>query len=161
MEAVLLVGLQGAGKTTFFHQYFAATHVRISRDELKTRSRELAALRKAMEVRKDIVIDNTNPTTADRKRYLDTLQSAGWRTLCYYFEPDIAGSIKRNALRAGKERIPVVGLFATRKRMQAPSLSEGFDGLFVVRTRDNGGFDVSPWEPDKARLTGPSGSPLT
>jgi predicted kinase len=36
MEAVLLVGIQGAGKSTFYQQRFFDTHVRINLDMLKT-----------------------------------------------------------------------------------------------------------------------------
>ena len=33
-EAVVLCGVQGAGKTTLYEQRFAATHVRVSLDAL-------------------------------------------------------------------------------------------------------------------------------
>ena len=40
MEAVIFIGIQGAGKSTFFQQRFFDTHVRINLDMLKTRYRE-------------------------------------------------------------------------------------------------------------------------
>ena len=40
MQAVILCGLQGAGKTTLYRDRFLATHVRISLDLLRTRARE-------------------------------------------------------------------------------------------------------------------------
>lgn len=40
MEAVIFVGAQGAGKSTFYSERFFDTHVRISLDVLKTRRRE-------------------------------------------------------------------------------------------------------------------------
>src|SRR5579872_6904854 len=40
MEAVILVGIQGAGKSTFYQERFSGTHARINLDELKTRARE-------------------------------------------------------------------------------------------------------------------------
>src|SRR5690242_16265277 len=105
MEAVLFVGLQGAGKTTFYQQRFAVSHLRISLDQLKTRFREMTALQNALEQNQDVVIDNTNPTAADRKRYLDILKAAQCRIIGYFFEPDVHGSIMRNSLRSGKERV--------------------------------------------------------
>ena len=40
MEAVVLCGVQGSGKTTLFRDRFLATHVRVSMDLLRTRARE-------------------------------------------------------------------------------------------------------------------------
>lgn len=145
MEAVLFIGLQGAGKTTFYHQRFAGTHVRISLDQLKTRPKEMQALRRAIEARQKIVIDNTNPTIQERSRYIQTARAAAYSIVGYYFEPDIHGSLKRNAARSGKERVPVPGIFGTRKRLQVPSVSEGFDSLWSVRISPDGEFVVQCW----------------
>jgi hypothetical protein len=43
-EAVLLIGIPGSGKTTFYRERFFNTHVRLSLDLLKTRERESALL---------------------------------------------------------------------------------------------------------------------
>lgn len=147
MNAVILIGLQGAGKTTLYEQRFAPTHRRISLDALKTRPRESAALALAIAEGADVVIDNTNPSPAHRKRYLEMLKAAGYRVSGYYFEPDIPGSLQRNALRTGKARIPVVGLFATRKRLTPPSWAEGFDEIFWVKTEPEHRFRIEPWPP--------------
>ena len=40
MEAVIVCGIQGAGKTAFVRERFFETHVRISRDLLRTAHRE-------------------------------------------------------------------------------------------------------------------------
>ncbi len=40
MEAVIFVGVQGSGKSSFFKERFFHSHVRISLDLLKTRNRE-------------------------------------------------------------------------------------------------------------------------
>jgi predicted kinase len=42
MEAVIFVGIQASGKSTFYCQRFFATHMRISLDMLRTRRRERA-----------------------------------------------------------------------------------------------------------------------
>ena len=58
MEAVVLIGIQASGKTTFYQQRFFATHVRISLDLLRTREQQR------------FVVDNTNITAAERARYI-------------------------------------------------------------------------------------------
>jgi hypothetical protein len=39
LEVIVFVGLQGAGKSTFYAQRFAATHVLVSKDRLRTNRR--------------------------------------------------------------------------------------------------------------------------
>jgi predicted kinase len=147
MQVVLFVGLQAAGKTTFYHQRFAATHLRISLDQLKTRSRELAAVLSAIQEGRSFVVDNTNATAEQRRKFIELAKPAGYTVHGYFFEPDIQGSLRRNAQRLGKQRVPVPGLFGTRKRLQVPSFAEGFDALFLVQVNDAGGFDVHPFTP--------------
>src|SRR5262245_38209223 len=49
VEAVLLIGLQGAGKSTFCRERLFATHMRLSLDLLKTRHREKRFLQTCIE----------------------------------------------------------------------------------------------------------------
>src|SRR5436853_453942 len=39
MELIVFIGLQGSGKSTFYHTYFAATHDHISKDLLGNKQR--------------------------------------------------------------------------------------------------------------------------
>lgn len=49
MEAVVFCGIQGSGKTTFFLERFADTHVRVSLDALGGRAAEWALVRAWLE----------------------------------------------------------------------------------------------------------------
>ena len=79
MEAVILCGVQGSGKTTLYRDRFLETHARISMDLLRTRPREAAFLRVCLETRMPFVVDNTNPTVAERARYLAPAREAGFK----------------------------------------------------------------------------------
>lgn len=85
MEAVLLIGLQASGKSTFYQQRFFNTHVRISLDLLKTRNREKLLMQLCLETQQPFVVDNTNPTKEERQRYLEAARAAGFRVVGYYF----------------------------------------------------------------------------
>lgn len=148
MEAVLFVGLQASGKTTFYLARFFRTHVRISLDQLRTRHREAILLRACLEAKQPFVVDNTNPTAAERARYLRPARAAGFRTVGYVFRPDVAGSLARNSERPPAERIPVPGVLGTAKRFEIPTLDEGFDELWWVSIDPTsaGGFVVEPWQ---------------
>src|SRR5690348_8137522 len=143
MEAVLLIGIQGAGKSTFYCRRFFDTHVRISQDLLKTRHREARLLHLCLDTGQPFVIDKTNPTVAERARYIAAARAARFRVVGYFFEPDARGSFARNRTRT--KPVPPAGLFGTLKRLQRPQLAEGFDELFVVRL-EGGDFAVAPYD---------------
>jgi predicted kinase len=145
MEAVLLIGIQGAGKSTFYLRRFFHTHVRLSLDLLRTRRRERLLLEACLGARQPLVIDNTSVTAAERARYILPAKAAGFRVTGYFFEPDPRGSLRRNNEREGKRRVPPAGLFGTLKRLQRPRRDEGFDGLYRVRVSESGEFLAEPW----------------
>jgi predicted kinase len=139
MEAVILIGIQASGKTSFYVQRFLTSHVRISLDVLRTRAREAELLALCLRTRQRFVMDNTNPAPLDRARYIAPARAAGFRVVGYFFDLPPGEALARNARREGKERIPEAGIIATHKRLIPPSLDEGFDELYRVRP-DGEGF---------------------
>ena len=149
MEAVIFIGIQGGGKSHFYRERFFNSHVRISMDLLKTRARERRLLELCLQTQQPFVVDNTNVTVATRAGYIDAAKVGRFRVIGYYFEPNVAEALKRNEGRTGKGHVPKVAIFATLKRLQRPSLAEGFDELFrVTQTRD-GTFVTEPWPQEK------------
>jgi predicted kinase len=144
MEAVILCGVQGSGKTTLYRDRFLATHVRVSMDLLRTRHREAAFVRTCLETRQRLVVDNTNPTPADRRRYVDPARAAGFRVIGYLVETEEAEALARNALRAPRERVPASGLVGTGRRLQRPTPEEGFDELWHATAARDGGWRIEP-----------------
>ncbi|MDB6033748.1 MAG: hypothetical protein JWM16_4086 [Verrucomicrobiales bacterium] len=141
MEAVIFIGLQGSGKSTFYQQRFASTHVRINLDMLKTRHRENLVLRECLHEQRDFVVDNTNPTIDERRPYISRGKEGGYKVVGYYFDVPVEDCIERNKAREGKARIPVPALYGTRKKLQLPTRAEGFDELFTV-TIVSGKFSI-------------------
>lgn len=132
MQAVILVGIQGSGKSTFYQQRFSNTHVRISLDIAKTRLREQRLLQLCLDQKRDFVVDNTNATLAQRGAYINPTLEAGFEIICYYFPTDLPNALRRNEARSGAMRIPKVGLYTTVKRLVPPTFEEGFDRIFRV-----------------------------
>ncbi len=131
-ETVLLIGLQGSGKSTFYRERFFATHVRINLDMLWTRRRETLLIDACLAGGTSFVVDNTNATIAARARYLMLARAAGFRLVGYYFDVPIALCLARNATRPPGERVPPVGIYGTRTRLQPPTSEEDFDALYRV-----------------------------
>jgi len=145
VEALIFIGIQGAGKTTFYDERFANTHTRISLDALRSRSRERAMLQRCLNTGQRFVVDNTNVRAADRAVYITAAKAAGFRVIGYFFEIGLRQALGRNARRSGKELVPVPAVAGTLKRLERPSPLEGFDELYVVSPGENGSFLVSPW----------------
>ena len=145
MDAVIFIGVQASGKSTFFHDRFRDTHVRVNLDMLKTRHRESLLVNACIEMKQPFVIDNTNPTRDDRKRYIVPAIEAGFRVCGYYFESRIDELMRRNAARPLRQRVPDVGLRGTYNRLELPAISEGFDLLHYVRIDESGHFQVAEW----------------
>jgi len=146
VEAVVFCGLQGAGKTTFYRERFLHTHVRISRDLLRTRHREATFLRACLETGQRFVVDNTNPTAADRRPYLEAALAHGFRPVAYLFVIAPTAALARNAEREGRARVPVKGVLGTAKRLEPPRAEEGFAERWQVFAAPGGGFRVEPLE---------------
>lgn len=144
IEAVLFIGLPGSGKTSFFRERFFSTHVRISLDLLKTRNRERRFLETCLATEQRFVVDNMNPTRAVRAHYIAPATASPFDVVGYYFESKVEDCLKRNAGRPESERVPEVAIFAAAKRMELPSLEEGFDRLYYVRLEE-GRFIIEEW----------------
>jgi predicted kinase len=148
VEALIFVGLPAAGKTTFYQQRFASTHVHVSKDlwpkSADKNARQARELKAALVSGRSVVIDNTNPTVADRALVIAAAREHGARVVGYYFAAEPREAIGRNRGREGKARVPNVAIFTAAKRMVVPETSEGFDELYRVTVAGEGGFDVQP-----------------
>ena len=146
MEAIIFTGLQAAGKSSFYREKFIDTHIRINLDMLKTRHREKILVDACLSAKQPFVVDNTNPTIADRNRYIIPAKAKNFKIIGYYFQSNIEECQQRNQQR--DYVIPAIGILATYKKMQIPSYPEGFDRLYYVKLATNNSFIVEDWQED-------------
>jgi predicted kinase len=146
MDLVVLAGLQGSGKSTFFAARFAATHAHVSRDLFPNArdkdARQRALVEAAARDGRPVVVDNTNVRREDRLALVALARALGLRAVLYWFPPDVRASLARNAARTGRAKVPAVAIHATRKRLAEPDASEGFAAVYVVIPTPEGGFLV-------------------
>ena len=137
----MLCGLQGSGKTTLYRDRWLETHVRISMDLLRARPREVALLELCLSTRQPFVVDNTNPTVADRARYVGPARVAGFKVVGYLVDASPGEALAGNAQRS--RRVPERGVIGTARRFVRPAPEEGFDELWHAVAAD-GAFRVEP-----------------
>ena len=135
-ELIIFVGMQGAGKSTYYRAHLAATHVHVSKDlmpnarnrDVRQREMIVAALAEG----RSVAVDNTNPTPDVRAPLIELGKSLGARVVAYYFETPVKLAVARNRGREGKARVPDVAIFVTAKKLVPPALGEGFDEVRVI-----------------------------
>jgi predicted kinase len=150
LEVVILIGFQGAGKSTFRAQRFEGTHALVSKDLLRNNRRperrQQRLIAEALAAGKSVLVDNTNPSVEERATTIDTARSFGARVVGYFLESPLQECAARNEARADDARVPDVGLFATAKRFVRPSKQEGFEEILTVRTLPDFRFEIAPYE---------------
>jgi predicted kinase len=132
-EAVILVGLQGAGKTTYYRKTLADTHVLVSGDIQGTPRRQDEVLHECIRDGQSFAIDNTNITREVRAPYIRMAKAAGYRILCCYLDTPMRVALGRNHHRDDKKAIPAPAILRAAKQLQPPGVDEGFDEISIIR----------------------------
>lgn len=143
----MLVGLQASGKSTFYARCLSDRYTLVSKDLFprgarNKQVRQLRLLAEHLAAERAVAVDNTNPSPQEWAPLVEAAHTHGVTVTAYWFPPDVAGSLRRNAGREGRERVPDVGVLATLKRLRKPSRADGFDQVREVRFDGRGGFEV-------------------
>lgn len=137
-ECVILVGLPGAGKSTFARSRYPA-HTHVSKDNFPPHARDKqarqdAAIRASLAAGRSVVVDNTNVTPADRAAVIAVARELGAKIIGYYFAVTTREAVARNERREGRARVPKVAIFTCAKKLVPPAMEEGFDELSAVNS---------------------------
>lgn len=146
MQAIIFIGIQATGKSTFFQNKFFDSHIRINLDMLRTRHREKLLFEACLQMKQSFVVDNTNPTKEERQRYIPPAKQYRFQIIGYYFQSKLAESIERNQSRDKAKQVPEHGIRTTHAKLQLPTFAEGFDELYYVKIMPNGEFAVDRWQ---------------
>jgi predicted kinase len=131
-----MVGLQGSGKSTWVAEHLAGTHVVVSKDHWPharhRESRQRRVVAEQLAAGASVVVDNTNPSPAERAPLLELAAEAGVPARAVVIDTAVETCRQRNDVRTGRARVPEVGLFSTAARLVLPSAAEGFAEVEVV-----------------------------
>ena len=132
----MLVGLQGAGKSTWVTEHLAGTHAVVSKDHWpnarRRHARQSRVVAEHLAAGRSVVVDGTNPSPEERAALVELARDAGVPVRAVWLDVPLATCLARNDAREGRARVPVVGVLAARKRLVPPSTDEGFDAVDVV-----------------------------
>lgn len=143
-QAIIFMGIQASGKTTFYEQMLADKgYTHISLDVLHTRNREDLLLAECLDNGRSFVVDNTNPEISVREKYIKKAKEYGYQVIGIFFQSKVRDCIRRNEQRGLK--VPQKAIACTSNNLQLPSLDEGFDELYFVSININHQFKMSPW----------------
>lgn len=145
MQAIIFIGIQGTGKSSFYFNQFFNSHIRISMDLLNTRNKENIFLETCFLTQSRFVVDNTNPTMADRAFYINKAKENKYEVIGYYFNSSLEEALNRNSQRQGKEKVPEIGIKGCHRKLEIPSYREGFDKLYYLRL-DGNQFIIEDWK---------------
>lgn len=146
VECVILIGLPASGKSTLYREKFRE-YEHISKDLWPNsggrEKRQQEAIDETLGSGRSVVIDNTNPTVAERARIITAARKHGARVIGYFFDVSTRAAVARNANRTGRNKVPNVAIFTTAKRLQRPGRREGFDELYRVEIAEDRSLRVS------------------
>lgn len=141
-----MIGAPGSGKSTFVQNHLK-DYVRVNRDSLKTKEKCLKAAEAAMKEKKYVVIDNTNPTAADREPYIKLAKDNGYNVRAFFinvekdlaFHNDTQREVNKFRKHSSKRvgRIPIHSFF---KYHELANTKEGFSEVKTVN------FAAGPFE---------------
>ncbi|MEU9984112.1 AAA family ATPase [Streptomyces sp. NPDC050856] len=155
LEVAVLVGLQASGKSAFYARCLAGRCALVSKDLFprgarNKQRRQMRLVAQALAAGRSVAVDNTNPSPLEWGPLVAAGHDHGAVVTAYWFPADPVGSLRRNAAREGRDRVPDVGVLATLGRLRQPSRRDGFDTVLEVRFDGHGGFLVRQ-APDERR----------
>ena len=99
LELVVMVGLQGSGKSTWARRQLSATHVIVSKDHWpRARNREARqrrAVEDALAAAHSVVVDNTNASPHDRAPLIAIVQVRSAVVRALYLDVSVAACLAR------------------------------------------------------------------
>lgn len=111
------------------------SETRINLDTLHTRNKEKLLLQDCFEKQESFVVDNTNPTAEDRKRYIEPAIKHGYRIVGYYFKSAIRDCVDRNEKRKGKAKVPSHVIANIQNKLEMPSYEERQDKIMIDNSK--------------------------
>lgn len=132
MEMVILVGIPGSGKTTWYKKT-VPMYTHISLDEIDhDRKVEDKMVECELQKGNNIVIDDTNVTRKIRQRHIVSAKKYNATVNVVFFDVRFQKAHQQNSMRKGKKRVPDGALTKFAILLEEPTLDEGINCIKVI-----------------------------
>ncbi|KAI4503715.1 hypothetical protein M0802_001118 [Mischocyttarus mexicanus] len=134
-EIILMVGSPGSGKSHFAKLYLT-DYDYINRDTLGSWQKCISAMEQSLNKGKRVVIDNTNPDPASRKRYITVAKKYNISIRCFLMTTSAEHAKHNNRFRelidSNHAKINDIIINSYMKNYVAPTLEEGFTEIVKI-----------------------------
>lgn len=140
-EMLIMVGMPASGKSycAEFIQNWGFTkgvhHEIINRDKLKTIDKCIKKTKEALKLKVNLIIDNTNPSALDRKKFIDLGRKYSYKITVILFELPFELIKHNNYYRyfhKNGQYIPNVAYNIFKSRYEKPKYSEHIDRIIEI-----------------------------
>ncbi|XP_059474148.1 uncharacterized protein F21D5.5 [Neocloeon triangulifer] len=134
-ELVILVGGPGSGKSSFARRHLTR-YTYVNMDQLKSAQRCVQEVRKALEQKSSVVVDNTNPDKKSRARFMAIAKQVGVKCRCFKMLTSKEHSRHNNRFRelidSSHATISEMIIRQFEKNYQEPEIQEGFHEIVGI-----------------------------
>ena len=145
---VIMVGYPGSGKSTYIKDNLEGMRV-VSQDVMRDSGRSSRKLEEVInDVRSNlmtgesVVVDRTNMSSEDRKKFIDIGKEMGVDVVCIFIDVDLKEAHRRNLSRHESDlsfpKIPLIAYYAMRKKFSKPDPSEGCRVIEILNNEPSG-----------------------
>ncbi|XP_076634211.1 polynucleotide kinase 3'-phosphatase isoform X1 [Colletes latitarsis] len=134
-EVIIMVGCPASGKSHFVKNYLN-NYAHVNRDTLGSWQKCISAMEKHIIEKKSVVVDNTNPDTVSRQRYIELAKKYGVSVRCFVMSTTLEHAKHNNKFRrltdSNHVQVTEVVINSYVKNYQPPSLDEGFTEILTI-----------------------------
>ncbi|XP_070499125.1 uncharacterized protein F21D5.5 [Chironomus tepperi] len=136
-ELIIMIGFPASGKSYFCKNYLqTAGYEVVNRDTLNSMQKCMSVIEDALKSKKSCVVDNTNPDTASRKKFIDIAKQLKVKVRGFLMTSTYHHSRHNNIFRemidSSHAKIGDIVFNTYKSKFVPPTLKEGFDEIVKV-----------------------------
>lgn len=136
-EMILMIGVQGAGKSTFCRNHLVPHgYEQVGNDKYKSFNNCRQIIEKVIAAGKSVVIDNTNPNQENRRPFIEIAKKYGLPVRCILLSTSFEHAQHNMKFRffndVNAPPVPELAVNLFKHRYKPPELSEGFESILKI-----------------------------